>query len=226
MKVGPEDLFSGEIDWIVRGGPVQIVIGIGILLLAISGANGQALIQQIGGETNDGTGEAVTVEFAPSTFPPEEVGSAETFAERIWPGGAPPFDVLSPDQNGVAVHQRGSGNESTVSQTGSGHSAVLVQTGDANTADVEQIGSNHTALVRQMTSNHTLDLTQMGLPASPSSGSDNLYMLDFVGPSGGVAHTVEQHGSHLQLYQQGSPAIPFRVEQQGNGMRMIIRHGN
>ncbi len=130
-------------------------------------------------------------------------------------GGALDAFSLGAQGNLALIRQDGANNEAVLYQTGSGNLAALLQLGDGNVTTAQQNGTGNVFGVRITGHLNTLDVIQ--------DGSDNVYLLDYIG-DGQIIEPAVQSGVGNQAVQLGDIAVPFGVQQYGNGMEMIIRH--
>ncbi|MEM1125186.1 MAG: hypothetical protein AAGI71_00940 [Bacteroidota bacterium] len=141
-------------------------------------------------------------------------------------------DRLSPrDQHALQAHlvggvlqggsfglitQQGTGNTARLVQAGAANLAVLSQQGDRNTTLLEQIGTGNIYGAWLTGHDNMIDVVQ--------HGADNVYLLDFEGH--GLQHQVVQHGVGNQAVQLGTGRAPFSIEQRGDHMEIVVRHGS
>lgn len=151
---------------------------------------------------------------APVT-PQEAFDEIRDFGLSDREGGALDAFSLASQGNLAMIRQEGIGNEALFDQAGSGNLAVLLQLGDGNVTTARQTGTSNVFGVRIAGSYNALDVLQ--------DGSDNTYLLDYVGDGQTILPTV-QSGVGNQAVQVGEIGVPFGVQQYGNGMEMIIRH--
>ncbi len=113
------------------------------------------------------------------------------------------------------VTQRGTGNTARLDQAGPANLAVLSQQGDRNTALLEQVGAGNLYGAWLTGDDNVTNVTQRG--------ADNVYLLDFEGDA--LQHRVVQQGTGNQAVQIGAGAAPFGIEQRGDHMEIVVRHG-
>ena len=123
------------------------------------------------------------------------------------------------DQGNLALlRQEGSGNQALIDQQGTGNLAALLQLGNGITTTATQIGDGNVFGVRLEGNDLVL-----GPDGVTQIGDHNVYLLEYTGSARQIAPTT-QIGDGNQAVQVGGIAVPFGVEQYGDGMRMIIRH--
>jgi hypothetical protein len=113
------------------------------------------------------------------------------------------------------VTQQGAGNTARLDQAGPANLAVLSQQGDRNTALLEQVGAGNLYGAWLTGDDNVTNVTQRG--------ADNVYLLDFEGDA--LQHRVVQQGTGNQAVQIGAGAVPFDIEQRGDHMEIVVRHG-
>lgn len=118
----------------------------------------------------------------------------------------------------VVLRQDGRGNTASVDQRDASNVAAILQRGNLNETRVVQRGRSNTAGVVIDGDNNSLEVLQRG--------NSNRYLLEFRGNDLGRpgTRTVLQSGSNNLLVEVGRTGIPFNIQQNGDGMRMIIRH--
>lgn len=151
---------------------------------------------------------------APVT-PQEAFDTIAGFGLSEYESGALSAFSLGAQGNLALTHQDGANNEALLEQDGNGNLAVLLQLGDGNLTTSRQVGTGNVFGVRIAGSYNELDVEQ--------EGADNVYLLDYVG-DGQMLPSAVQSGVGNQAVQVGEIAVPFGVQQYGNGMEMIIRH--
>jgi hypothetical protein len=119
---------------------------------------------------------------------------------------------------GSSIYQQGASNQTSISQSGSFNYSRIVHVGDFNETDVTQTGLSNTAAIGLFGDRNKVSLTQNGFGNTYVLGfaGDNL---DLTGPRSRV-----QAGNRNTLIEVGTNRIPMRVQQQGNRMKMLIRH--
>ena len=148
--------------------------------------------------------------------PQEAFDEIRAFGLSEREGGALDAFSLASQGNLALIRQEGgSDNEALLDQAGNGNLAVLLQIGSGNVTTARQLGAGNVFGVRIDGSYNELDVLQ--------DGSENVYLLDYVG-DGQVIEPAVQSGVGNQAVQVGEIAVPFGVQQYGNGMQMIIRH--
>lgn len=218
-----------------------------------TGARAQVQIDQVETVASqiDGATQGQIVVSLPGDCEPTEAECSDVSRQEVLgllPGTPPLLGdgtgntaaiVQEGDNNDATVEQTGSGNEAFVTQLGgngneatveqgpsNGFSglnnlAVIVHEGSLNRTTIQQRGKNNLAGIKLVGNNNGITLEQ--------TGTGHEYLLDFTGNGlgimgSGMTHQVSQIGSDNQLVQVGEGSMPFNVRQQGNGMRMIIRH--
>lgn len=116
------------------------------------------------------------------------------------------------------IRQDGTGNAATVDQRNTSNLAIILQRGVLNETTVTQRGRSNAAGIVLDGSNNSLDVLQ--------AGNGNRYLLGFQGDDLGRpgSRAVSQRGNNNLLVELGRTSMPFSIQQNGNGMRMMIRH--
>ncbi len=149
----------------------------------------------------------------------QQAGGASVLSTQLIPSGADAFMSLlsniSHRTNTVLINQVGNNNLARIGQTGSSNLAILKQAGNQITTVVNQDGTSNTFGSYLGGNNHYLKVSQLG--------NQNFYMLYYKGDKA-LDHTVVQKGNNLRAVQIGSGGKPFSIKEQGNGMKILIRH--
>jgi hypothetical protein len=210
-----------ELSWCV---PAAWLAGLFGVLLGVFGA-APSLAQETGANGSEAVIEQVPASSAPTTV------STKIPQDQLLQTVLRPLQTMGPDfaafsENGplnvtgqrAIVRQDGVGNTATVDQRDASNVAAILQRGNFNDTRVVQRGRSNAAGIVIDGNNNRLDVLQRGV--------GNRYLIGFRGDDlgGSNGRRVSQQGTNNILVEVGQTSMPFNIRQQGNGMRMFIRH--
>ena len=147
---------------------------------------------------------------------PQQLGRLEALGALTTLGTRP-----SAMANIATIVQTGTGNEAMLAQIGIGNETTLIQNGTDNVFDITLNGDRNRLLAAQIGNYNSYVLGYRGDDLTLASS------LPSTGPFGAQAPLLSlQQGNGNQVVQLGTSARnpPFPVVQQGDNMRLIIRH--
>jgi len=201
-----------------------LALGLTTSLPAHAQDTGGAVIDQVGSnseatatETN-GTAPSVAQEIARRA----PVGETQVLRRILDEDGTTASEEVLPgagySTGTTFLRQTGQANRARVTQQGEGHVVRILQNGIGNDVRITQSGTSHRASVALNGSQNDVGVVQQG--------AENRYEL--TASQDGIQHAQPygrvQIGTGNTLIEQGGNAIPMRIQQQGDGMTMRIRH--
>lgn len=152
-----------------------------------------------------------------------------SFADPVSEIQLPDESELLPGQdNRLFLQQIGQDHQATLSQSGRGQELRVFQEGEVHQIQLFQLGNDNQWNVTQQGIGHDYTGVLRGNNSQiqvEQSGAYNSLQQDLLG--NGLDYQITQYGNHLELIQieKNGLAPAYQVQQEGEGMRIIIENG-